>query len=107
MKMILAIVNSDDANAVLNTLTDNGFLVTKLSTTGGFLKVGNTTFITGVEDNKVDEVIEIIKSKSNKRKQRVPNATPLDLKMCSAIPFEITIGGATVFVLDVNRFEKL
>ncbi|CDB23545.1 uncharacterized protein BN706_01010 [Clostridium sp. CAG:557] len=107
MKLILAIVNSDDANAVLNALTDNGFSVTKLSTTGGFLKVGNTTFITGVDDERVDEVIKIIKEKSNKRKQSVPNATPLEVGMYSAIPFEITIGGATVFVLDVDRFEKL
>ena len=101
MKLILAIVNSDDANAVLNALTDNGFSVTKLSTTG------NTTFITGVDDERVDEVIKIIKEKSNKRKQSVPNATPLEVGMYSAIPFEITIGGATVFVLDVDRFEKL
>lgn len=107
MKLILAIINSDDANAVLNALTDNGFSVTKLSTTGGFLKVGNTTFITGVNDDKVDSVIEIIKSKSNRRTQSVPNATPLEVGMYSAIPFEITIGGATIFVLNVDRFEKL
>ena len=107
MKLILAIINSDDANAVLNALTDNGFSVTKLSTTGGFLKVGNTTFITGVNDDKVDSVIEIIKSKSNRRTQSVPNATPLEVGMYSAIPFEITIGAATIFVLNVDRFEKL
>jgi uncharacterized protein YaaQ len=105
--LILAILNSDDANSVQNALTDNGFLVTKLSTTRGFLKVGNTTFITGVDDERVDGVIKIIKSKSNKRKQSVPNATPLEVGMYSSIPFEITIGGATVFVLNVDRFEKL
>ena len=107
MKLVLAIINSDDANAVSNALTDNGFHVTKLSTTGGFLKVGNATFITGVDDDKVDDVIKIIKSKSNRRTQSVPNATSLEVDMYSAIPFEITIGGATVFVLNVDRFEKL
>ena len=107
MKLILAIINSDDANSVLNALTDNGFSVTKLSTTGGFLKVGNTTFITGVDDDRVDEVIKIIKSKSKKRKQSVPNATPLEVGTYSAIPFEITIGGATIFVLNVESFKKL
>ena len=71
------------------------------------MKVGNTTFITGVDDERVDEVIKIVKSKSHKRKQSVPNATPLEAGMYSAIPFEITVGGATVFVLDVDRFEKL
>lgn len=107
MKLILAIINSDDANAVSNALTDNGFLVTKLSTTGGFLKVGNTTFITGVDDNRVDDVIKIIKSKSKKRKQSVPSATPLEVGTYSAIPFEITIGGATIFVLNVEDFKKV
>ncbi len=107
MKLILAIINSDDANAVSNALTNNGFLVTKLSTTGGFLKVGNTTFITGVDDGRVDEVIKIIKSKSKKRKQSVPSATPLEVDTYSAIPFEITIGGATIFVLNVEDFKKV
>lgn len=107
MKLVLSIINSDDANSVSNALTDNGFHVTKLSTTGGFLKVGNTTFITGVDDDKVNDVIEIIKNKSNRRTQSVPNATPLEVDMYSAIPFEITVGGATVFVLNVDRFEKL
>lgn len=107
MKLILAIINSDDANAVSNALTDNGFLVTKLSTTGGFLKVGNTTFITGVDDDRVDEVIKIIKSKSKKRKQSVPSVTPLEVGTYSAIPFEITIGGATIFVLNVEDFKKV
>lgn len=107
MKMILAIVNSDDANVVLNALTDNGFSVTKLSTTGGFLKVGNTTFMTGVADELVDDVIKIIAQKSNKRKQSVPRATPLEVGMYSSLPFEITIGGATIFVLNIERFEKI
>ncbi len=107
MKLVLAIINSDDANTVSNALTDNGFHVTKLSTTGGFLKVGNTTFITGVDDDKVDSVINIIKAKSNKRTQTIPNASPLEVGMYSSTPFEITVGGATIFVLNVDKFEKL
>ena len=107
LKLILAIINSDDANAVLDALTDNGFSVTKLSSTGGFLKVGNTTFITGVDDARVDDVIKIIRSKSNRRTQSVPNATSLESSVYSALPFEITVGGATIFVLNVDRFEKI
>ena len=107
MKLVLAIVNSDDAPSVLNSLTEKGFQVTKLATTGGFLKVGNTTFITGVEDDKVDEVINIISDKSNKRTQAVPSATTAEMGMYRPIPFEITVGGATVFVLNVDKFEKL
>lgn len=106
VKLILAIINSDDANSVSKALTDGGFHVTKLSTTGGFLKIGNTTFITGVDDDKVDDVVEIIKSKSNRRTQSVPSATPLEVDMYSHVPFEITIGGATIFVLNVDSFKK-
>ena len=79
MKLILAIINSDDANSVSNALTDSGFHVTKLSTTGGFLKVGNTTFITGVDDDKVDAVIEIIKSTRYKTTKIIRNASALDI----------------------------
>ena len=107
MKLVLSIVNSDDASAVSTALTEGHFQVTKLATTGGFLKAGNTTFITGVEDNKVDEVLKIIESKSNKRTQMVPNASTIDMGMYSALPFEVTVGGATVFVLNVDRFEKI
>mgnify|MGYP000941960520 CR=1 FL=1 len=60
MKLILAIVSNDDSGAVSSALTRGGFSVTKLATTGGFLMAGNTTFISGVEDEKVDEVIGII-----------------------------------------------
>ena len=107
MKLVFSIVNSDDAPALSAALTENNFQVTKLATTGGFLKVGNTTFITGVEDDKVDDVIKIIESKSNKRTQIVPNAAASEIGMYSEMPVEVTVGGATVFVVDVDRFEKI
>lgn len=105
MKLVFSIVNSDDAAAVSAALTENNFQVTKLATTGGFLKVGNTTFITGVEDNKVNDVIEIIRQKSNRRKQLVPNSAHMGIY--SDLPLEVTVGGATIFVVDVDRFEKI
>ena len=107
MKLVFSIVNSDDAAAVSAALTENNFQVTKLATTGGFLKVGNTTFITGVEDDKVDDVIRIIEKKSNKRTQIVPDANAAILVGYSEMPVEVTVGGATVFVIDVDRFEKI
>ena len=69
MKLVFAIVNSDDASTVSNELTKKGYIVTKLSTKGGFLKVGNTTFLIGVEEEKVDDVIDTIRAYSSKRKQ--------------------------------------
>lgn len=107
MKMIIAVVNSDDSNAVMRALTKNKFSVTKLATTGGFLMAGNTTFLIGVENEKVDEAIDIIASHSKKRKQVMPAATSYGVGMYDPMPIEVTVGGATIFVMDIERFEKV
>ena len=65
MKLVLAIVNDEDANRVITGLSKKGFGVTKLAATGGFLKAGNVTILIGTEDEKVESVIEIIKEKSD------------------------------------------
>ncbi len=103
MKLIMAIVNYNDSNKVLNELSKHEFGVTKLSTTGGFLRNGNRTFLIGVEDEKVNEVIEIIKSKSHSRKQYI---APTDSSTNIGMPIEVVVGGATIFVLDVDQFHK-
>ena len=105
MKLIFAIVNGDDATTVSTEATRAGYIVTKLSTKGGFLRVGNTTFLIGVEDEKVEDVISIIRDYSSKRVQTVPDlsAFPGDTL---AMPMEVTVGGATIFVTDIDRFEK-
>ena len=107
MKMIMAVVSGDDSNAVSAALTKARFSVTKLATTGGFLMSGNTTFLIGVDDDKVSEVIDIIAKHSKKRKQMVPSAGMMDVGMYSAFPVEVTVGGAIVFVKNVERFEKV
>ena len=106
MKLVLAIVSNDDSSAVSSSLTHEGFQVTKLATTGGFLLKGNTTFLIGVADEKVDQVIEIISRRSNKRTQIVPSTTSMDMGMYSSFPVEVTVGGSTIFVLNVVRYEK-
>ena len=107
MKLILAIINHDDANTVTQALTKKGFSSTKLATTGGFLMAGNTTFISGVEDDQVDKVIEIIRKQSSRRTQIVPSTSTMDVGMYSSFPVEVTVGGSTIFVLNVDRFEKV
>ncbi len=107
MKLILAIVSNDDSSAVSSAITKAGFQMTKLATTGGFLMAGNTTFISGVDDEKVDEIIEIVSKHSSRRTQVMPSASTMDVGMYAAFPVEVTVGGATIFVLDVDRFEKV
>lgn len=107
MKLIVAIVNSEDAPAVLSELTSASFGVTKLSTSGGFLRAGNVTMLIGVEEEKVKDALSIIEEFSSRRKQQVPvNSTYIGDSLIS-VPVEVTVGGATVFVLDVEQFYKL
>lgn len=107
MKLVLAIIGNDDSGMVSAALTKGGFSVTKLATTGGFLKAGNTTFIVGTDDEKVDQVIDLIAKQSRRRTQLVPSTSTMDVGMYSAYPVEVTVGGSTVFVLNVDRFEKV
>lgn len=107
MKLVISIVNSDDGHILLSRLTKAGFYVTKLSTSGGFLRSGNITLMTGVEEERVDELIEIIGKCSSKRKQIVQPNPMYGNELYVSSPMEITVGGATVFVLDVDKFYKL
>ena len=107
MKLIYAIVSDDDSSVVSRQLTKNGFFATKLVTTGGFLMSGNTTFMICTDDEKVPQAIEIIKQNSRKRKQMVPSADTYSLGSYSLFPVEVTIGGATIFVTNVEHFEKV
>lgn len=107
MKLILAIVSSDDSSMVSSALTKNGFSVTKLATTGGFLMAGNMTLLIGTEDSRVDACIEIIASCCKQRTEVVPSTSSYGLGVATAVPLQVTVGGATVFVTNVERFEKL
>lgn len=107
MKLIFAIVSNDDSSKVSKELTKSKFSVTKLATTGGFLMAGNTTFIIGTDDDKVDEVITIIGKYSKKRTQMVPSSASYGVGMYTSFPVEVQVGGATIFVTNVERFEKL
>ena len=107
MKLIYAIINNDDSHSVSSALTKGGFSATKLASTGGFLMAGNTTFMICSEDDKLEEIIEIIRKHSHRRKQFVPNSASYGIGSYASFPVEVTVGGATVFVTNVERFEKI
>lgn len=107
MKLVMAIVSGDDSSKVSRALTKNNFSVTKLATTGGFLMAGNTTFFIGTESSRVDELIELLRENSKTRKQMVPTSASYGVGMFSSMPIEVQVGGATVFVVDVEQFIKL
>lgn len=108
MKLIYAIVNNDDSHDVSSSLTKAGFFATKLASTGGFLMSGNTTFLICADSDKVDDIIGIITERSRRRKQYMPSAVIAGAEMHGgSYPAEVSVGGATIFVTDVERFEKV
>lgn len=108
MKLVLAIVNNDDSAIVASALTNSGFIVTKLSTTGGFLMVGNTTLLIGTEDDRVGELKEIMQAHCSTRKQINPSSCSLGKGLKhDGLGDAVVVGGATFFVLNVESFEKL
>ena len=107
MKLVIAIINHDDANAVTQSLTKKGFSSTKLATTGGFLMAGNVTVLIGVDDEKVQTVIDVIHEHSHSRKQMIPTSMEMNFGYYPSMPVEVTVGGATIFVVDIERFERV
>ena len=107
MKMVLAVIDKDDAPGVMQNLIKEGFSITTLSTTGGFLRSGNVTILVGVDDDKIQEVISVIKGFSRSRTQQIPVMPGTEMGYMSTIPVEVSVGGATVFVLNVEHFEKI
>ncbi len=109
MKLIVAIIHDDDAPALLEKLQINSFGVTKLASTGGFLKSGNTTLLIGTQKEKIDEVLDLIKQTCITRKEIAPANTLVGGSAVNymSMPIEVTVGGATVFVVDVEKHMKV
>jgi len=109
MKLIIAVVQDQDVNRLLARLAEEGCGATKLASTGGFLRQGNTTLLIGVEAERVDRVVEVIKETCHSRKQLVTPMAGLEGAPGSYLPnpVEVSVGGATVFVLHVEGFAKV
>lgn len=105
MKLLISIVANKDAPNLLEELMKKEYRTTKLASTGGFLKQGNTTLLIGVEEEQVDEVVEIIRSVCRSRKQLVTPISPLPGPAESFItyPVEVTVGGAAIFIINVEK----
>ncbi len=109
MKLVIAIIHDDDAPALLEELHINSFRVTKLASTGGFLKAGNTTLLIGTKKELVDDVLNIIKKTCDTRTEITAANTVVGGSAGSymTMPIEVTVGGATVFVVDIEKHMKV
>ena len=109
MKLVIAIVQDEDASRLVSNLMSEGFSVTKLATTGGFLRSGNTTLLLGIDDTKFDNAMKIIERVCKSRKQIATSPSPISGTTGVYVPYpvEVMVGGATVFVLNVEQFVKI
>ena len=109
MKLVYAIVRNDNEDDVTAALNAEHFIITKLSTVGGFLRKGNVTLLVVTEDDKVQLVIDTIKKECGESQEitvNMPYISGTGMMNSSTVPVKVKIGGATVFVTDVERFEK-
>mgnify|MGYP004723253963 CR=1 FL=1 len=109
MKLIIAIVQDEDAARLVSNLMNEGYSVTKLATTGGFLRAGNTTLLLGVDEEKFQGAMDVIEKVCKSRKQIATPPSPVAGPTGVYVPYpiEVMVGGATVFVLNVEQFIKL
>jgi uncharacterized protein YaaQ len=107
-KLIIIIAASDDADRLLERITVAGHPATKIASTGGFLRRGNATILSGVSAGAVDEVLAMVHAECEPREEYVPvQALPFPGSLSSSEPLPVRVGGAIVFVLDVQQFEKI
>jgi len=108
VKLVIIIASDADADRLMKALIQHGYPATKVSSTGGFLHRGNATILSGVEPDEVEQVLAMVRAECHARTEYVPvqtlpffgeGATPSE-------PVEVRVGGAIVFVVNVERFEK-
>ena len=109
MKLVVAIVQGEDAGHTVQALSAAGISVTRLTSSGGFLQQGNATLLIGVEDERVDTVVQLVRENCRERSRYLSPMPPLSETGGAFVPFpvEVQVGGATVFVLSVERMEQL
>jgi uncharacterized protein YaaQ len=109
MKLVIAIVHNEDAGTLVDALLEKEHRATRLHSSGGFLKQSNATIVVGVDDGKVEEILGIVRANCTARTQIVNPMPPImePGEFFMPYPLEVEVGGATVFVLPVERFERL
>jgi len=107
-KLVIIIAAGEDGDRLLAKMTEAGHPVTKISSTGGFLRRGNVTLLSGVDAAGVDEVLAMIRAECRPREEYIPvQALPFPGSLPPGQPLQVRAGGAIVFVLDTERFEKI
>ena len=109
MKLVIAVVQGEDAQRTSEALTSAGFPSTRMTSSGGFLQQGNVTFLIGIEDSRVTEAVDVIRENCRERSRYLTPMPPVPEpgEFFMPYPVEVQVGGATVFVVPVDSFEKI
>jgi uncharacterized protein YaaQ len=108
MKLVLAVVQDIDADTAMAALTEIGKRVTRIASTGGFFRQGNSTLLCATDDNQVDEVIAALQKVCQQRTRLIPvSLDPGEAVLTSGAYTEVTVGGATILVFNIDQFERI
>jgi len=109
MKLVLVITQEQDAGRLIDALTEVEVQATMLASTGGFLRAGNATILTGVDDGQVEAVLEVVRRVCQRREQLMTPIPPVVEPVDSYVtyPVKVEVGGAITFVLNVERMERV
>ena len=109
MKLIFAIVQDEDADGLVDAIVNAGFRVTRIGSTGSFLRMGNSSLMMGVEDSEVSRIMSIVRRTCRRRSQMAVPYSPALEPGLLYMPenFEVEVGGAILLVHDVERYERL
>lgn len=111
-KLVFAVLQEDDYERTVSALNQHGFFVTKLSSSGGFLKKKNITILVGVDSQRYVELIDLLKGRAGKRSKTVyttpailPGSHP-ESSVAAAVPIQVETGGVTVFTMSLDGLDK-
>ena len=109
VKLVIAVVHNEDARVMIDALLAHEYRATWLHSSGGFLKQSNATILVGVEDAKVDDVVALVRDNCRARTQTVSPIPPImePGEFFMPYPLEVEVGGAVVFVLPIERLERI
>lgn len=109
MKLVIAVVQHQDAGELLDALTDQGHRVTRISSEGGFLREGNVTLLTAVDDQVVEPLLKTIRAHCYTRTRYVSPLPPVaeSGEFYPPVPVEVQVGGATIFVLNADVVMRI
>jgi len=110
MKMVIAIIQGKDAGQLMDKLVARRYGVTRINTSGGFLRESNATLFMGVQDNQVEDVLALVRANCQTRTRYISPLPPMSEpggEIYVPNPVEVQVGGATVFVVHVDNYLRI